>query len=364
MKRQSNLPFLDHAVDRRILCGLDPVLRNAGFTGCLDDCRIIRILQDIEDTAVDLPLVRRRSRILDLIHVIEQHTHITQPADTGIRADRRQSIFQPWETEDTFLCLIGFPVEIDFLVRAGRHTMAPAATAVLRDQDYAVFIPLIDGSGWTGRHAGRVQAVVADTRQVLHEQVMELQRNVTSHLLEIVILTGRLAIRQIIFPVRPPFDIHALLSNQRTRTRNRLMVLPLRADERLIVIGPRFIVVIELRLIRMIEELQQALRLRTGTQLQLAILEFPAALPLRLVLPVLRVADARFGLDIVEIHIFRALTVGPDILAGDGARMAANALVKIHDHRNLCFNLQANLPPASCGPPRTYHAGCPSGRNN
>ena len=46
------------------------------------------------------------------------------------------------------------------------------------------------------------------------------------------------------------------------------------------------------------------------------------------------------------------------------ASMAAEALVKVHDHRYLRFNPQANRPPSSCARRRRYRAGCPSGRSN
>ena len=242
--------------------------------------------------------------------------------------------------------------------------MAPATAAVLRDEHDTVFLALVDSPRRTGRHTGWIEAMVADTRQIFHEQIMELQRDIAAHVPEIDILACRLPISQIVLPVRAPFYLHALLGDQRTRTGNRLMVLALGIYQRLIVIGPRLIIVVKLWLVGMIEQLGHARELGARAQAQLAILELPAALPFVLILPTLRIADARLGLDVVEIHVFRTFAVGPDVLAGDGARMAANALVKIHDHGNLGFNLQANLPPPSCALPHTCRAGCPSGRNN
>lgn len=244
--------------------------------------------------------------------------------------------------------------------------MAPAAAAILRDEYDAVLLALVDGTRRARGDTGRIQAVVADARQVLHEEVVELERDVLRDLLEVDVLAGRLAVGEVVLPVRAPLDLHALTRDERARAGNRLMVAALGVDESLVVVRPRLVVIVHLRLVRMIEELQQALRLRAGAQRELAIFaELPAALPLLLVFPVLRIADARLRLDIVEIHVFRAFAVGPDILASDGARMAANALIKIHDHGNLCFNLQASQPPpASCARRRTCRAGCPSGRSS
>ena len=49
-----------------------------------------------------------------------------------------------------------------------------------------------------------------------------------------------------------------------------------------------------------------------------------------LVLPLFRVADARFCFDVVEVHIFCTGTVCPCVFACDAACMAADAFVKVH----------------------------------
>ena len=199
---------------------------------------------------IDFALVARRSGGNNFIHIVEQDAHVAQAADTRIGADRRQAILQTREAENAFLCLVRLPVEINLLVRAGRHAVAPAAAAVLRDEHDAVFFALVDSAGRACRNAGRVQAVVADARQILHEQVMEFR-----HVLEVDVLTGRLAVGEVVLPVRAPFNFHALVRDERTRAGNRLMVAALRMNQRLVVIRPRLIVIIHLRLVRMIEEL-------------------------------------------------------------------------------------------------------------
>src|SRR3970282_2607726 len=77
-------------------------------------------------------------------------------------------------------------------------------------------------------------------------------------------------------------------------------------------------------------------------QLQLPVLvALPAALVALLVLPERRVAGARLGLDVVPPHVLGALAVGPDVLAGERARVAADALVEVEHHRHLRADVHA-----------------------
>src|SRR5690606_12737620 len=61
----------------------------------------------------------------------------------------------------------------------------------------------------------------------------------------------------------------------------------------------------------------------------------PAAVPAVLVFPVLGVAHAGLGLDVVEPGVFHALAGRPDVLAGDRTGMAADAFVQVQDHGDL-----------------------------
>ena len=71
-------------------------------------------------------------------------------------------------------------------------------------------------------------------------------------------------------------------------------------------------------------------------RLDLAVLlAAPAAVPALLVLPLLGIADAGLGLDIVEPGVFHAFAVGPHVLAGDGTGVTPDALVEIQHHRDL-----------------------------
>ena len=74
----------------------------------------------------------------------------------------------------------------------------------------------------------------------------------------------------------------------------------------------------------------------SGAQAQAPLaVELPAALPARLVGPGARVSLARVRLDVVEPDVLGAGPVRPDLLAGDRAGVAADALVEVHDHRDL-----------------------------
>ena len=69
----------------------------------------------------------------------------------------------------------------------------------------------------------------------------------------------------------------------------------------------------------------------------------PAALVLLLVFPRGGIAGARLGLDVVPPHVLGALAVGPDVLAGDAAGVAADALVEVEHHRDLRADVHIDL---------------------
>src|SRR6185369_3642815 len=97
------------------------------------------------------------------------------------------------------------------------------------------------------------------------------------------------------------------------------------------------------------EDVGEDAPLRTHAGLYLAIaLAHPAAVPALLVLPVLRVADAGLGLDVVEPGVFHAFAVGPYVLAGDRAGVAADALVEVQHHRDLGADLHDYSPLLGC----------------
>ena len=365
MQRQSDLPLTDDLVDGRTLRRMNPRIGNARLTRRLLHFPVARIEEDAALARRNVRGALRLRRLFHLVHVVENHAHVADAPDAGVGADRRQAVFQTRIAQDALLRLVRLPVVIDLLVRTGWHAVTPTAADVLRDEDDAVLVALVDRARRTCGDAGGIQTVVAEARQILHEEIVKFQLDLLAELLQIMILTCRLAAREIVLPVRPPLDLHALLRDQRARARHGLMVLATRMDQRLVVVGPRLIVVVKLGLIGMVEELHEAHRLvRAGGERKVAVLDLPATLPLLLIFPILRVANARLRLDVVEVHVLRALAVRPDVLARDRASMAAEALVKVHDHRYLRFNPQANRPPSSCARRRRYRAGCPSGHSN
>src|SRR5690606_12927184 len=96
------------------------------------------------------------------------------------------------------------------------------------------------------------------------------------------------------------------------------------------------IVVVDLGQVRIGEDLGED---REATALlwdDLAVLfPLPSALPALLIFPILRIADTRLGLDIVEPRVFHALTRRPHVLASDGTGVTPDTLVEIHHHRDL-----------------------------
>ena len=315
MQRQSDLPLTDDLVDGRTLRRMNPRIGNARLTRRLLHVRVVRIEEDAALARRNVRGIFRLCRLFHLVHVVENHAHVADAPDAGVGADRRQAVFQTRIAQDALLRLVRLPVVIDLLVRTGGHAVTPATADVLRDEDDAVLVALVDRARRTRGDAGGIQTVVAEARQILHEEIVKFQLDLLAELLQIVIIARRLAAREIVLPVRPPLDLHALLRDQGARARHGLMVLASRMDQ-------------------------------------------------RLVFPLLRVSDAGLRLDVVEVHVLRALAVRPDVLARDRASMAAEAFVKVHDHSYLRFNPQANRPPSSCARRRRYRAGCPSGRSN
>ena len=186
--------------------------------------------------------------------------------------------------------------------------------------------------------ARRVQAVLADPRQEEHERLLVGQAHL---LLRCRCRCGSLGARLLaagepLVPVGPPLDVHRLAGELGVRARDRVAVAERRVDERLVVVGERLVVVVDRRQVGVGEDRQQLLDLAAGLQPQPALaVELPAAVPARLVGPLARIALARAGLDVVEPDVLGAGPVGPHLLAGHRAGVAADALVEVHHHRDL-----------------------------
>src|SRR5262249_24331015 len=209
--------------------------------------------------------------------------------------------------EDALLRLAGVPVIVNLLVGAPRHTHPPSAALVLVDKDDAVLFALVDGAGRTGGDARRIEAVLAQSRQIHHERVFEFAVDVLLHVGEVVVLRpfGELATKNLL-PVRAPLDfVHSLPRDQRYwARRGRGWHLGCRLEE-LVVVGERLVVVVDLRQVRIGEDLEQhaepAPLLEPDAPVVLAL---PTSLPPLLILPVFWISDPGFGLDIVEPRVF------------------------------------------------------------
>src|SRR5215472_2279549 len=110
----------------------------------------------------------------------------------------------------------------------------------------------------------------------------------------------------------------------------------------LVVVSERFVVIVDFRQVRVGEDLRQDRESAALLRRDLAVLlALPTAVPASLVLPVFGIADAGFGLHIVEPRVFHALTRGPHVLAGDRTGMAADTLIQVQHHRDLSADLHA-----------------------
>ena len=276
---------------------------------------------------------------LDAVGIVEQHAEVADAPDAGFRAHRRLTRLDARVAEDALLGLARFPVVVNLLVGAGADAHAPAAALVLVDQHNAVFLALVDRARGAARHTGWIQAVLAQARQVHHEGVFELAVDVVLDVVEVLVLAalGKFAAQQL-FPVRTPLDLlHALARDQAARACRRQRLRFGRRLQMRVVEGEGFVVIVNLGQVRVRKDAHQQFPARALARLDLAVrFSNPAAIPFVLVLPLLGVADAGFGLDIVEPCVFHAGPAGPDVLAGDRTGVATDALVQVQNHADLC----------------------------
>ena len=182
----------DQLVDGAVLGGLNPVVRHPlGLRG-RDDGRVERVEEHRALGLEQLVVVLDARRLEHLVGVVEHEAEVAQPADAGLRADRRLALLDPRVAERALLRLAGLVVEVDLLVRAGRH--AHAASRGSRPGRRARCRPR---TACTSRRTGRprrrrVQAVLADARQVEHEGLLELHLHLLAHRGEDGVVAGRL----------------------------------------------------------------------------------------------------------------------------------------------------------------------------
>ena len=169
----ASLPLLDEAVDRRAAGRRRSTASGMPFSwAACDHLGVVRIEDDLALRLHQLGVAPGRRRDQP-VGVVEQHAQVADAPDAGVEAGRRLAGLEPGVAEDALLRLAGGPVEVDLLVRAGADAHAPAAAAVLVDEDDAVLAPLVDGPRAAGGHAGRVEAVVADAWQVEEDHPLD-----------------------------------------------------------------------------------------------------------------------------------------------------------------------------------------------
>src|SRR5208283_3847069 len=176
-----HFPLHRHLPDGRAARGLEPVFGNPVEARLLDHRRVIGVEENTELRLVEVLLVRSTGRILDAVGVIEHDAKVADAADASLRAHRRLAGLDARIAEDALFGLSARPIVVDFLVRTARYAHTPAAALVLVDQDDAVFFALVDRAGGARCHAGRVQTVLAEPRQIHHEGVFELAVDVLLH---------------------------------------------------------------------------------------------------------------------------------------------------------------------------------------
>ena len=190
--------------------------------------------------------------------------------------------------------------------------------------------------------------MLAQPRQIHHEGVFELPVDFLLDAVEIGVHgpLGEFAAENLL-PVRPPFDLlDALAADQRTRPRGRRRLALAGGLEMAVVEVERLVIIVDLGQIGIGEYLGEDAPLGAHLRLEPAVgLADPAAVPLLLVLPFLGVADAGLGLDIVEPGVFDAFAIGPNVLAGHRAGVAADAFVEVQHHSDLSadFHSAASL---------------------
>src|SRR3546814_917795 len=226
-----------------------------------------------------------------------------------------------------------------------------AAAFLLIDQDDAVFLALVDGARRADRDTGGVEAVLAEPRQVHEKGVLELPVDILLRLLESAEIVIRAALLELaaqnLLPVRTPLDLrHALASDDRDRARRRRGLGFGRVVEVGVLEVERLVVVVDFRQVGIGEDVGEDPPLAAHARLDAVIsLPPPAAVPAVLVFPVLRIADPRLALDVVEPGVLDPLARGPHLLAGHRAGMAADAFVEVQNLTDLGPDLHSAASP-------------------
>src|SRR5262249_6401272 len=176
-----------------------------------------------------------------------QNAQITDTSNAGFRAHRRQSRLDARVAERALFRLPRSPIVIDLLVGTARYAHAPAAALVLVDEDDAVLLALVDRAGRAGGDAARIEAVLADARQIHHERVFELPLDILLHGIEVVVLGALVELTAKDFlPVRPPFDlVHCPAADERDWARDGRGRQLVRGMQELVIEGERLGIIVD-----------------------------------------------------------------------------------------------------------------------
>ena len=276
----------------------------------------------------------------DAVSVVEQDAHVANPPHARVRAGRRLPGLHPWKAQDALLGFARGPVVINLLIRAGCHAHTPGAALVFVDQNHPILLALVDCTGGAGRYAGRVQAVVADAWQVVEDhslQLMQLRLNARGNPLQVGVVVGvDLGAAQVVVPVWPGFDVHGFAGDHRDRNSCGLIIPSGGVEQILVAEGERLVVIFQVGQRRVEKQVEQPFDFRVQAQPQIPIFQFPSTVVMLLVLPLRGIAGAGPGLDVVPPHIFCPLAVGPQVLAGHGTGMAADAFIQVKEHAHVC----------------------------
>ena len=321
VQRQSDAVLEDEIVDRGLLCGIDPGVRDALCLGRADNLRIVGVEHDRLLGLEKVLLIFGGGGLGDAVGIVEDDAQVAQAAYTGLGAHSGLANLEARVAQRALFGLASLVVEVDLLIRAAGYAHAPAAAAVLVHQDDAVLGALVHRTGGAGGYAGRVHAVLANTRQVEHERVFDFLLDLEVHVVEhgVIVKRGSRA-TQVIVPVGGPFnlaDVPAVDLGDRLGGRLGLLAR-LGAHQVLVLVGPGLVVILDGGQVGVVEEGSQLLEAAAGLGLDLAgCRALPAALPLFLVLPGARVAEAGAGFDVIEPDVLGAFAVGPCLLTGN-----------------------------------------------
>src|SRR5690606_16089174 len=227
-----------------------------------------------------------------------QDAQIADAAHAGFGTDGRLAGLDARITERAFLGLAAPPVVVRLLVRAAGDAHAPPAALRLVHQHDGAAFPLGDATRRAAGHAGVVHAVFAQARQVHHERVLEGRVHFFLYALEQRVAAARTEFAaQVIFPVRAPVDLVHLAAGQHRHRPGRRRGLAQRGVLQVfVVVGERFVVVVDGRQVGVGEQVRQNLQLAALARFDLAGGRArPAAVPARLVFPFFGVADAWLG---------------------------------------------------------------------